>query len=561
MVSSQSSIDNEVFTKVYDHIRPPLEAYYYVPTGDYVKVGAKAKGMRKVFGGDVEYDNFETEKLAEFQAVLKSKNWTLPEDWDQTEILRILEGYKYKSKDAWKGIKSHTEWRQSYMPPRLSEQGKQLLQRGLVYVHGRDHRYCPILVLNIKVMADAINEKIPLDELLHASFYLMDYVKEHMFIPGKVENWVVICDYSNLSTKDIPFSTLKKIMVMLQSNYRNRLNFSYGVNVPSFVHKLWSLAKLFLDELTIMKVKMFKGGCEEELFKHCNREQVEEKFGGSAPNVSQFWPLAETSSNYFADGETRYMHIAEEFHTLLEAERLREVSSVSLSSHSTDPMVCARDLPHKPLALVSMKCARPGENDGEEVKNNETSNPGVTPDDGNPHDQAKPSANDENNILGVQSNEGEVDYDSEKILRRDTGFYSTNKGSGGGIMINVISHKVTEDLIDKDNESTGEKGERLDLTLIRKETERKLEALSRRSTTSKIQFEINEEDQAAEDSDEELRKVEQLLAKNKRKPISNNQGSTVEGAEAASNTGGFCGMCRPRSDGTNNDSSGKCVIQ
>jgi len=92
MVSSQSSIDNEVFTKVYDHIRPPLEAYYYVPTGDYVKVGAKAKGMRKVFGGDVEYDNYETEKLAEFQAVLKSKNWTLPEDWDQTEILRILEG-------------------------------------------------------------------------------------------------------------------------------------------------------------------------------------------------------------------------------------------------------------------------------------------------------------------------------------------------------------------------------------------------------------------------------------------------------------------------------------
>jgi len=55
------------------------------------------------------------------------------------------------------------------------------------------------------------------------------------------------------------------------------------------IYTPWKIAKKFLDGDTTKKVEFYKTQIPVELFKHANPEQVEEQFGGSAPNCTQFW--------------------------------------------------------------------------------------------------------------------------------------------------------------------------------------------------------------------------------------------------------------------------------
>jgi hypothetical protein len=51
----------------------------------------------------------------------------------------------------------------------------------------------------------------------------------------------------------------------------------------------WRMIKGLLEENTVNKVKILKTPIAQELFNHTNPEQVEQKFGGTAPNVTAYW--------------------------------------------------------------------------------------------------------------------------------------------------------------------------------------------------------------------------------------------------------------------------------
>ena len=124
-----------------------------------------------------------------------------------------------------------------------------------------------------------------------------------MLLPGQIENWVVLTDLGKNGLKNLSISSLKQVLGILQANYRCRLGVNYIINPPKSVWVLWSCIKPFLDEVTIDKIKISKASYSTDLLSHTNPYQIEEKYGGKAPNLQNYWPPYVPDCHFTADGK------------------------------------------------------------------------------------------------------------------------------------------------------------------------------------------------------------------------------------------------------------------
>ena len=113
---------------------------------------------------------------------------------------------------------------------------------------------------------------------------------DEMLIPGQVENWIAVNDMNKKGLGSLSVSNIKKILNMLQANYRCRLGMGYIINPPKSFSFIWSVAKPFMDASVIAKTRVSKGSTPHEMLQICSPHQVEEKYGGRAPNLTEYWP-------------------------------------------------------------------------------------------------------------------------------------------------------------------------------------------------------------------------------------------------------------------------------
>ncbi len=62
----------------------------------------------------------------------------------------------------------------------------------------------------------------------------MEYVKKNMLLPGQIEYWVDICNFSKLSLKDLPAKEVGALINVLQNNYMYVLGKAWIVNCTAF---------------------------------------------------------------------------------------------------------------------------------------------------------------------------------------------------------------------------------------------------------------------------------------------------------------------------------------
>jgi len=175
---------------------------------------------------------------------------------------------------------------------------------GFVYGHGRDSKYRPIWVINASIYK-ANADKYSANDWIYSLVYFLEYMLDNTLISGQVENWNLICDMANISVFGVPkdFNTL---MNVLQSNYRCRLFTMFIMNVSTGVWLIWKMIKNMLDPNTEKKIKVLAKNDFSEIYKHINREQVEEKFGGTARNVSShYFPHIIPSNNFLMEDQRK----------------------------------------------------------------------------------------------------------------------------------------------------------------------------------------------------------------------------------------------------------------
>jgi CRAL/TRIO domain len=112
-----------------------------------------------------------------------------------------------------------------------------------------------------------------------------------MFIPGKIETWILIQDAKDVGITQIPVGLLKTLCERLSVYYTSRLETFFTINVPLTINALWSVVKLFLEPDTRKKVIIEKKKWEKLLTSAIPANTLEQKYGGTLPNKENFYPF------------------------------------------------------------------------------------------------------------------------------------------------------------------------------------------------------------------------------------------------------------------------------
>ena len=97
----------------------------FIHLGDEEKSGfGKEKGTRILFHGQIEHDDFEKGKLADFQKFLQAKEYDR-EYFNPHMLLLFLSGNAYKNEPTFEAMKKHLEFKGQYI---RDAEGKRIIQ-------------------------------------------------------------------------------------------------------------------------------------------------------------------------------------------------------------------------------------------------------------------------------------------------------------------------------------------------------------------------------------------------------------------------------------------------
>jgi hypothetical protein len=165
------------------------------------------------------------------------------------------------------------------------------LETGILYQFGRDKKLRPVIILNVHLIDNKIHSP---EDFLSALVYLLDLVKREMFLPGFVESWIILLETNEIGVTSMPVSFIKQVISTTQHNYPSSL-LKLAILNPSFIlNTMWSVFKAIIDYETAEKINFMKKKEFPQLLELIPKEQLEEKFGGTHPNLTKFWPPKNT---------------------------------------------------------------------------------------------------------------------------------------------------------------------------------------------------------------------------------------------------------------------------
>jgi hypothetical protein len=304
----------------HEQAKPPKDAYFYFPKEKEIiefDVKNPTKTLRRIFEGGVEYNQYEKLKLRELSKEIEKINskkkgkFSLPDGWKECNNLRFLQATQYNVTKTVEMLVNHIEWRKINLPVKVNDKSKEILNLGFIYIHGRDSRFRPVMNIVAHVY-EKYKKKYSFNDWEKAVIYFMEYSIHNLLIPGQVENWDIICDLKDISITSIP-EELKKILALLQNNYRCRLYVMYIINIGGWVSFGWTVIKKFLDASTERKIQLLKPTNQQDMFRFINPRQIEKKFGGLADDVKEyFFPPIFPNQNFLLASEKKEEILIEE---------------------------------------------------------------------------------------------------------------------------------------------------------------------------------------------------------------------------------------------------------
>lgn len=132
---------------------------------------------------------------------------------------------------------------------------------------------------------------------MSAAAFLMDFMEREMCLPGQIENWVLLIDFS--SAPSLPLKEIRMILRILQLAFPCRLGAGYLKRGSS--RTLWTKITALMTPETSGKFVLLSDNCGE-LWQCVNRGQIERKWGGTQPDKETYWPPSLASKDVAAAG-------------------------------------------------------------------------------------------------------------------------------------------------------------------------------------------------------------------------------------------------------------------
>jgi hypothetical protein len=269
-----------------NYLKPPAAAYQIVHTDHYKKHGEGKKAIRKIFYS-AEFDQFERDHIKELEDALNKEHVVLPSWWTREETCRFCYCQRFDVKKCVDVVKQHIEWRVNPLWQTVDHDSRRYIEDGTFYQFGRDKGFRPIVIINVHKVD---LKKGNLDGYMRALCYLFVCVEKYMFLKGKVENWTVMIETDNMGLFSFPYKILQSIISLTQINFTSRMEKLFLLNPSWSLDKAWKMISAMMDPETSQKINFLQKKAFNKLLDQIPVDQLEVKYGGTAPNVTHFWP-------------------------------------------------------------------------------------------------------------------------------------------------------------------------------------------------------------------------------------------------------------------------------
>ena len=288
-------LKDEALLEVYKNSLPPEEAYLYFPKGEEVIVPNSKKpekALRRIYY-NVAFTEKEKAWIQEFKAELsKHRDLKLPEDWCDEMSLIYIYAAECKMPNSYERLINYMAWHKSFFPLNFQPKDKvcELLNSGFCYCYGRDHQFRPLIIVQPFIYKDRM-DYFSEEDLRKATIFLCEYIMNNMLIKGQIENWIMIINCKDVGVLSLP-APVRKVIGELSNNFLAKLYRSYFFNMTTVTSILYSFVCKFLEEVTVRKFVKIGNKDSHKIFDYIRRDNLEKKFGGTAPDLNYNQPNA-----------------------------------------------------------------------------------------------------------------------------------------------------------------------------------------------------------------------------------------------------------------------------
>jgi len=160
--------------------------------------------------------------------------------------MRLLAAEKFDHAKALHHIIEHSKWLRETFPVSYDTIGA-ILKSGFLYVSGRDNKYRPIVILNVRKIVDV---QYSIEAINASTAFFCDFIVKKLLIPGRVENWIMLIDLNDVGMTSLPVKKVQAIVGMTQKHFGGRLFRQFCINMGFMMRKSSSIFLNFVDDIT-----------------------------------------------------------------------------------------------------------------------------------------------------------------------------------------------------------------------------------------------------------------------------------------------------------------------
>jgi len=148
-------------------------------------------------------------------------------------------------------LQKYLDWKKALKTTYFEPGELELLKSGAIYSYGRDKQWRPLIYVDI--------EKINLDKVVPEHFgnaiaYLLQIYREHAFVPGKVENYIILIDTHDKFVLSFPFDLVKVIISITSAYFSSHLHKLYILDASWSMSGGIGIIKSMLHPVTAQKI-------------------------------------------------------------------------------------------------------------------------------------------------------------------------------------------------------------------------------------------------------------------------------------------------------------------
>lgn len=127
--------------------------------------------------------------------------------------------------------------------------------------------------------------------MLNTLDILHSYVLYNGMVPGKIENYSTVIDFSGVKMTEIPFTSFAKMTIHIKDGYFARCITASFIHAPSVIQMASRFIFTFLSEFHTQSIGFFIDEYKPKFKKVFGLKNVQKKYGGKLPNKSKdFFP-------------------------------------------------------------------------------------------------------------------------------------------------------------------------------------------------------------------------------------------------------------------------------